>query len=321
MGVEVLGSSRGLIGSFFKTLQTGVGLPAWVSKISMEFTSNQLTEIYRWLGMVPQMREWVGARQAKGFFSNTISATNVRYESTLQVARADAQRDGTGQTRMRINDLARRANTHWAKLLTDLIIAGESTACYDGQFYFDDDHVEGNNTTSQSNDLSVTIASLPAAVHGSTTAPSSQEMALVILQCIQAIMGFKDNENEPMGEDANSFLVFTPIPLTNSVSSAIGDLTFGGGETNQLKGFARELGFNIEFAVNPRLTWTEQIAVFRTDDGGKALIRQNEKPLEMKAKAEGSEFEFDNDAWQFGVDARRTTQYGFWQNACMGTMV
>jgi phage major head subunit gpT-like protein len=322
MGVANLGSSRGLIGTFFKTLQMGAGMPSWVDKISMEFTSNQLTEIYRWLGMVPTMREWIGPRQAKGFYDNTISATNKRYEATLEVLVEDIRRDNTGQTRMRIADLARRTNSHWASLLTTLIIAGESTACYDGQYFFDDDHTEGNNTTSQSNDLSIDISALPAAVHsGSTTAPSSQEMALVILQMIQAIMGFKDNENEPMGEDASSFLIMCPVSLTNSVSSAIGDMTFGGGETNQLRGFAREQGFNIEFAVNPRLTWTAQVCCFRTDDGGKGLIRQNEKPVELKTKAEGSEYEFDNDAWQFGVDASRTVQYGFWQDACLATMV
>ena len=286
----------------------------------MEFTSNQLTEIYRWLGMVPQMREWVGARQAKGFFGNTISATNVKYESTLQVSVPDFRRDSTGQTQIRINDLAKRANSHWASLLTTLIEAGESTVCYDNAFYFDTDHIEGNNTTNQSNDLSIDISALPAAVHGSTTTPSAEEMAQVILQTIQGIMGFKDNENEPMGEDASKFLVLTPMGLSDSVAAALNSASFGNGATNQLVGFNKELGFQVEFAVNPRLSWTEQIATFRIDDGGKGLIRQNEYDVKMKAKAEGSEFEFDNDAWQFGVDASRTTQYGFWQDACMATM-
>ncbi len=320
MGVSALGSSRGLIGTFFKTLQIGAGMPAWVNKISMEFTSNQLTEIYRWLGMVPQMREWVGPRQAKGFYDNTISATNVKYEATLEILLDDLRRDDTGQARMRIQDLARRANSHWAQLLTALIIAGESTACYDSQFFFDTDHTEGNNDTNQSNDLSIDISATPAAVNGTTTAPSPEEMSYVIMQMIQAIMGFKDNENQPMGEDATGFLIMCPVPLTNSVSSAIGSLSFGNGATNQLLGFAKELGFNLEFAVNPRLTWTEKVCCFRTDDGGKGLIRQNEKPVQLKSKAEGSEYEFDNDAWQFGVDASRTTQYGFWQDACLATM-
>ena len=138
---------------------------------------------------------------------------------------------------------------------------------------------------------------------------------------IQAIMGFKDNENQPMGEDASSFLVMCPTPLTNSVSSALNSTSFGNGATNQLTGFNKEMGFTVEMATNPRLTWTEQVCCFRTDDGGKGLIRQSEKDVELKTKAEGSEYEFDNDAWQFGVDASRTTQYGFWQNACLATMI
>ncbi|GAF85157.1 unnamed protein product, partial [marine sediment metagenome] len=32
-----------------------------------------------------------------------------------------------------------------------------------------------------------------------------------------------------------------------------------------------------------------------------------------------SEFEFDNDAHQYGVDADRNVGYGFWQHACLKT--
>jgi phage major head subunit gpT-like protein len=72
--------------------------------------------------------------------------------------------------------------------------------------------------------------------------------------------------------------------------------------------------------MNPRLTWTDKFAVFRTDSPIKALIRQTEQDVELKAKAEGSEFEFDNDAWQFGIDAWRGVGYGYWQRACLVTM-
>ena len=47
---------------------------------------------------------------------------------------------------------------------------------------------------------------------------------------------------------------------------------------------------------------------------------QTEQEVELKAKAEGSEFEFDNDAWQYGVDAWRNVAYGYWQRACLVTM-
>lgn len=317
MGVQSLTSSRVFIGTFFKRLNQDAGM-SWIPGISMEFQSNQESETYNWLGQSPTMREWIGGRQAKGFFENGVTIVNKRFEATIEVFLRDLQRDNTGQTLIRMNELADRTNSHWAKLLSQLIIDGESTVGYDGQFFFDTDHKEGNNTTNQSNTLSIDISALPAAVHGSITAPSSQEMQLVIMQCIEAILGFKDNENEPMNENANSFIVMVPIPLFKSAVSAIGDTTFGAGETNTIK----NMNLNIKVVSNARLTptWTEQIAVFRDDGNVKPFIRQNEKEVELKTQAEGSQIEFDEDKWRFGVDARRNVGYGYWQHACLATM-
>lgn len=78
--------------------------------------------------------------------------------------------------------------------------------------------------------------------------------------------------------------------------------------------------FNIEVMPIVRLTWTDSFAVFRTDSPIKAFIRQTEQEVELKAKAEGSEYEFDNDAWQFGIDAWRGVGYGYPQRACYVTM-
>jgi phage major head subunit gpT-like protein len=52
----------------------------------------------------------------------------------------------------------------------------------------------------------------------------------------------------------------------------------------------------------------------------KSFIRQEEMGISMKLKASGSDFEFDNDAWQVGIDSWRTVAYGYWQNACFVTM-
>ena len=63
-----------------------------------------------------------------------------------------------------------------------------------------------------------------------------------------------------------------------------------------------------------------------TIEAGKALVTANKAMiphhgLELAAKAEGSEFEFDNKAWQFGIDAWRGVGYGHWQRAVQVTMV
>lgn len=311
-------SSRAIIGEFYKTLAIALGT-SWISAVSMEFRSDQESETYKWLGMVPAMREWIGGRQAKGLRENGITIDNKHYEATLEFLVREMRRDKTGQVMIRIRELARRTNSHWAALLSTLILNAASTVCYDGQFFFDTDHSEGDSGT-QSNDIEVDISALPTAVHGVVTAPSVEEMQLAIVQGVQQILGFLDDQGEPMNEDATDFLVMVPVSLWHTAKTAVGlPVQIDASQT----GFQQiREDINIRVVSNQRLSsWTDEFAIFRTDSDTKAFIRQTETGVQIKAKAEGSEFEFDNDAHQYGVDAWRNVGYGFWQDACLVTMV
>lgn len=309
-------SSRAIIGMYYARLQASPGL-GWINGVSNLFSSDQDSETYKWLGMPPAMREWIGGRQAKGFSGQGVTIVNTHYEATIEVKKKDARRDKTGQLRARINELADRNQTHWASLLSTLLLGGASSLCYDGQYFFDTDHSE-RDSGSQSNKISVDISALPAQVHGSVSAPSTEEMQQSIVSGIAQILSFKDDHGEPMNEGARSFLVVVPIGLYIPALAAVNALTTAAMVNNQNPKIAA--GMTIEVEMNPRLTWTDTFAVFRTDGSVKPLIRQTETEGELKAKAEGSEFEFDNDAWQFGVDAWRGAGYGLWQGACQVTM-
>ena len=311
-------TSRAVIGAYYARLDAGANIP-WINGVSNLFNSDQDSETYAWLGMTPAMREWVGGRNAKGFKESSVIIRNRHYEATLEVALRDIRRDKSAQIMARVNDLADRAQTHWGSLLSTLIVAGESAVCYDGEYYFDTDHKEGANQSSQSNDLSIDISALPAAVHGITTAPSVEEMQQCILQAIAAIQSFKDDQGEPMNESASEFVVIVPTSLYLTTLSAITNATLTSGAFNILPNVP---GLRISVQMNARLnaSWTAQFAVFRTDGAVKGLIRQQETEGELKAKAEGSEYEFDNDAWQFGIDSWRNVGYGYWQQACLVTM-
>jgi len=309
-------SSRAVIGMFYKRLAADFGA-SWIPGVSMLFNSDQESETYKWLGQVPQMREWIGGRQAKGFSENGITIKNKKYESTLEIDVDDLRRDKTGQLMVRIGEQARRANAHWASILSTLIINGASAVCYDGQYFFDTDHSEGDSGT-QSNSLSVDISALPANVHGSTTVPSIEEMQQSILQAIQAILGFKDDQGEPMNEDANAFLVMTPVSLWQVALSAVALPNIAANVNNIIQ----STNFSIQVVPNTRLSsWTASFGVFRTDSDVKAFIRQEEAPITISAKAEGSEFEFDYDKHQYGIKAQRNVGYGYWQTGCKVTMV
>ena len=309
MGLEKL-SSRAVIGMFYDELAADPGA-AWIKDIAMYFTSDQDTEKYPWIGMVSKMREWVGGRQPKGFRDNQIEVANKHFEATLDILVKDLRRDKTGQIRARIAELATRANAHWASLLSTLLINAASSVCYDGQYFFDTDHSEGDSGA-QDNDLTVDISGLPASVHGSTTAPSVEEMQQTILKAITAILGFKDDQGEPMNETAKAFRVLTPASLYLTAAKAIA-LPIGTGMSEQNV----TPDMSIAVSMNPRLTWTDSITVFRADGKVKPFIMQEELGIQMKAKAEGSEYEFDNDAHQYGIDSWRNVAYGYWQHSCL----
>lgn len=310
-------SSRAVMGMYFARLEANPGL-AWVNAISNLFTSDQESETYPFLGQSPAMREWIGGRQAKSLPANALTIANRHYEATLEIAVRDARRDKTPQIEARVQDFADRSLTHWASLLSTLIAAGESTVCYDGQFFFDTDHSEGSSGA-QSNDISVDISALPATLHGVPTLPSVEEMQQSILRGIAQIISIKDDQGEPMNEAASSFLVMVPVPLYMVAIAATSALTTAAIAQNMNPNFIANL--NVEVVMNARLTWTDKFAVFRTDSPIKALIRQSETEIDLKAKAEGSEFEFDNDAWQFGIDTWRNAGYGYWQRSVLVTMV
>lgn len=310
-------SSRAIMGMYFARQEVDPGI-AFLDGVSNLFSSDQASETYNFLGQSPAMRLWVGGRQAKGFSGDGITIVNNHYEATIEVAKKDARRDKTPQIEARIGEFYDRGQTHWTSLLSTLLLNGPSTVCYDGQFFFDTDHSEGDSGT-QDNDITVDISALPAAVHGVVTAPSVEEMQQSILKGIAQILSFKDDRGEPMNENARRFMVTVPVSLYLTAVAAVSTLTTAALQQNLNPNLIA--GITVDVTMNARLTWTDSFAIFRTDSPIKAFIRQTEQEVEIKAKAEGSEFEFDNDAWQFGIDAWRGVGYGYWQRACYVTMI
>ena len=314
-------SSRGIIGMYYSRLSVDLGM-AWIEGVANLFGSDQAAETYNWIGQTPAMREWIGSRAAKGFTGQGVTILNTHYESTIEIKKKDARRDKTGQIRVRMEELADRGQTHWASLISTLLMNAPSAVCYDGQYFFDTDHVDpgADYQTSQSNDISVDISALPGAGTDNTpSAPNLTQMQLAIFAGIKQILAFLDDRGEPVNENARRFLVMVPVGLYDKAVAAVSGLVTMALAQNFNPSVLA--GLVIDVQMNARLTWTDSFAVFRTDAPTKAFIRQTEQEVEMKAKGEGSEFEFDNDAWQFGIDAWRGVGYGDWRRACYVTMI
>ena len=309
-------SSRAVVGMYYEALAAANG-SGWADAVSNYFGSDQSSETYAWLGMPPALREWIGGRQAKGLSENGITIANKHFEATLEIALRDLRRDKTGQLRARVAEFAQRGQTHFASLLSALIVNGESTVCYDGQYFFDTDHSEGKSGTLD-NDITTDISGLPAETHGVVTAPSKEEMLQAIVKSISQFFTFKDDQGEPINETARAFLVQVPVGLYSAAQSALDKANVRG------PGIVNVDGYDIALSVNPRLTaagWTDKFVTFRTDGSIKPLIRQEETEPTVKVKDETSEYAFDNDAIQIGIDTWRNVGYGRWQGAVLNTLV
>jgi phage major head subunit gpT-like protein len=314
MGLQGL-STRDIIGKFYLELESNLG-SSYIPQISMLFNSDQETENYKWLGFTPALREWIGGRNAKGLRENGITIENKKFESTLEIAVDDLRRDKTGQIDIRIGELADRVNEHWAKLLSTLIINGESQACYDGQYFFDTDHSEGDSGT-QTNKLAAgDYGELNVAT---PTNPTAYELSLVILKMIQHLYGIKDDQGEPMNSNALKFLVMVPVQFWGNAQQAVtsGLLNSGSGS---IENPLRNTKVTIDVVANPRLTWTNKLTLLRTDGRAKPFIRQEEEGIKMTAIAEGSEEEFLNDRHLYGVKTIRNVGMGYWQHAVLATL-
>lgn len=302
-------SSRAIIGRLYELLQTAQAV-SWVGPTSHEFSTDQKSEEYKWLGMVPKMREWIGGRHAVGFRENGITIENRHFEATIEFDVDDMRRDKTGQIDIRLGELADTYVDHWADLLAVLINNGETGLCYDGQYFYDTDHSEGDSGTLKNLISAADSSKFNVAV---AEEPTPTELADCVMRGIQQFLTFKDDRGRGMNDGARSFFCLFPVNMFASAGTVFTKEFLVNGVSNPVY----KSGLNIQWEASSRYTSTTSFDIFRTDARTKALIRQNEKGTlpTVKAQAEDSALEFNESKHQFGIDTWCNVAYGFWQRA------
>lgn len=301
-------TARGVRGLILAALDTGNN--SWINDVAMRMSSDQAIETYAWLGNSPAMREFIAGRQPAELKENSFTITNKDYETSLNIKLKDLRRDKLGMVQMRVNQLADRAMDHPAKLLSNLIIAGESTVCYDGQFFFDTDHLDGDSGT-LSNDITATAVA--------PTNPTADEMSEAILKGVQQMYGFKDDKGEPINQSARQFTVMIPTTFMGNTLKAVTAMLGTGGASATLPSLSRY--FDLRIVPNARLnSWTTKFAILRTDEAAKPFILQEEGPMDVLALGEGSEHTQKTKECLFGVDWSGNVGYAWWQHACLVTL-
>jgi len=316
---EALGVTKaGIIGAF-RAEYEGILDAAWWPMTAMEFMSNNDSETYKWLGMSPAMRRWVDGRQVNRLKGSGVTIVNEPYEATIGIFKEELRRDQSGQILLRVQEMARKAAEHKSRLVTDAILLGKTVECYDGQFFFDDDHQEGDSGV-QTNLLdSGDVAALEVV---DSSNPTADEMNKAILGIINHFYTILDDKGDEFNGNAMEFMVMVPVTGTfwtsarQAISANFLD-TGAGTRDNTLR------DFNITVVPNVRLGsvggWSTEMVVFRTDASAKPYIMQEEYPLTEDFVGEGSEETFKNRNLLFGVEWDGGVGFGYWQYAMHAT--
>ena len=285
--------------------------------------------------MVPQLREWVGGKQLNKFTEQSIKISNKDWESTIEITNKDRQRDKTGILQARMGDLATRAIAHDVKLVSAIINSGNSTtvtigggqnqtiAAYDGQPLFSASHKVGSQSLNNIVSYSVSGSPVGTAIgQGTTTAPSILVALLAVQAGLQQFYTFLDDRGEPINEMATDFVIHAAPSLAGVLEAAVNNAYPALGYSNVVTPMQGPSGngLKINVVMNPRLTsslYTTSFAIFRKNAPFRPFILQREYGPILKVLAEGSDYEFDNNAIKMSVEKRANVGIGRFDQAVL----
>lgn len=130
---------KGYRAEYQKAFSAGKAKTAW-EKVATLVPSSTSGNIYPWLGKFPALREWVGDRVLKSMAAHGYSIDNKKFEGTVTIGRTEVEDDQAGVFMPMFTEMGQAAARHPDKLVFNLLKAGFTTECYDGQNFFDTEH-------------------------------------------------------------------------------------------------------------------------------------------------------------------------------------
>jgi hypothetical protein len=182
---------KGIRGEFLAGIESA---PRLHQNIAQVVDSDAPEETYLYGGQVPRMREWLDTRKPVDLFQKKLTVPNKIYEASIKADRFEKQDDRLGFFNGRIREMGTEAANFVDELVFGTLIdaaesaTGSEGPAYDGQAFFDTDHVDpaAQYTTAQSNDLT------SAAVD--TTDPTLAEFKAGMKQVLESFRTVRDDE-------------------------------------------------------------------------------------------------------------------------------
>jgi phage major head subunit gpT-like protein len=273
-----------------KFLQALEATKTWYETLSMVVPSSGPQENYQWAGTIATMKERKDESQFTKLRGYEYTLKNITLQAGIEMDLTDLEDDRIGHYGPQIATLAERAKRHPDTLLFGLMMAGFSNTlgnAYDGQFFFDNDHKDGDGPT-QSN---VTTAALDATSYAAGWA---------------AMMGFKAEDGSPFGVQPTHLVVG---PALRSAARALLVAERGANGSSNIEAGTCEL------IVSPYIAGNKWF-LYDLSKPLKPFVTQMRVPnkLEVQDKADGDNF-FLRGKVRYQVRGRYNCGFAFWQTA------
>lgn len=266
--------------------------PLW-DQLATLVPSTTKQEEYKWLGKLPRMREWIGERVIQNLGSYGFTIKNRDFEVTVAVDRNDVEDDTIGLYTPLLQAMGQSAATHPDELVFELLANGFTNLCYDGQYFFDTDHKDGDE---------------PVQSNRSDKVLTAQSYADARAQ----MMSLKDEHGRALLIVPD--LLVVPPQLEKVGLEILQAERLANGATNVYRNSAK-LMVVPHLAGNPT-AWF----LLDTSKPVKPLIFQRRRPAQFVAKDKPEdESVFMRREFVYGADSRDNAGYGLWQLALGST--
>lgn len=266
--------------------------PALWEKTTMKIPSGSKENDYSWLSGFPKMRKWLGDKVLKTLQAFKYTIVNDDWEATIEVDRNDIEDDSIGIYEPQAKDAGFSAKQLPDEIDADLKNGAFANDCYDGQFFYDNDHEVAGASVSN-----LGTAALSAATTGEAAASYGAGRL--------AIMSFTDDEGRPLALIPDLLEVPPALEATGKLLLENDKLTDE--SPNPYKGTATLL-------VNPRLTSSTAWFLHVTNRPLKPFVYQERKaPVFVQQVDPESDTVFMRKKFRFGAEARAAGGYGLWQ--------
>lgn len=266
--------------------------------------SNTKQNVYSWLAELPGLRKWIGSKMVRNIQVRTYALVNDDWEDTYDIDRNDVK-DDIANTLGRHIELLGDAGSRWGDdIVTDQLIAGTTTPCFDGSNFFAAAHPVDMDDTSQGT-YSNLLTTLPLTKANYNTAFAAMQSykgeSGKPLEIQPTVLMVGPSQREIAMQIVNAGLIAQGIQGVDGTPPNVA----GAGVTNVFQG-------EILLIVNPRLVADTAGAwyLFSTDRVKPLIFQQREAPHPVQMIDPSNPVVFNQRKWTYSVEARGAAGVG-----------